>query len=258
MITDVSGASKVFSLGVATYQNSQKTEILGVDEKTISKKGAVSLEVAASMAQGILYKSDADCTLSITGLAGPDGDGSDTQPGTAFIGLADKDTTYVVKIVCSTRMGREYVRNCFALASLNLLRLYLEGYDLEKVEYLQELVSMETPEKPEEIVPEPEVRVETEVVEKIVYVDKEPEIVEKIVEKIVYVEREPKVDIKPSVLNDRPVLDSKPEKKIADPEIIEQDSETPEDIGSLLPKDDSDLLPEVDKKSLAESLDSLF
>ncbi len=89
-ITDVSGASAVFTHGYITYSNEAKAEMLGVDAALIDEKGAVSEEVAMAMAAGALNQSHADIAISITGIAGPTG-GSDEKPvGTVWIGIAHK------------------------------------------------------------------------------------------------------------------------------------------------------------------------
>ncbi|MFI4983912.1 MAG: CinA family protein [Rickettsiales bacterium] len=78
-ITSISGSSEVFDRGFVTYSYESKTDILGVDAKVISSKGAVSKEVAAKMAQGALANSNADLSVAITGIAGPLG-GTPSKP----------------------------------------------------------------------------------------------------------------------------------------------------------------------------------
>lgn len=86
-ITNVSGASEVFNLGITAYSNTAKNKQLGVDRLTIENHGAVSPQVAHQMARGISLISNSDLTCSITGLAGPYGDGSGVQIGTVIIGI---------------------------------------------------------------------------------------------------------------------------------------------------------------------------
>ncbi len=88
VLTDVPGASAVVERGFVTYSNEAKQEMLGVPEDLISSHGAVSEPVAQAMAAGALERSHADVTLSVTGIAGPDG-GSDEKPvGLVWFGLA--------------------------------------------------------------------------------------------------------------------------------------------------------------------------
>lgn len=91
LITEVSGASSVFSGGFITYSNELKEKLLGVDGKKISRHGAVSSEVAIQMAEGAQRLTEADYAVSVTGVAGPTG-GSDEKPvGTVWFGLSYKD-----------------------------------------------------------------------------------------------------------------------------------------------------------------------
>ncbi len=72
-ITDIAGSSGWFDRGFVTYSNAAKTECLGVSTDLLAQFGAVSMEVAAAMAQGALAHSHAHVSLSTTGIAGPTG-----------------------------------------------------------------------------------------------------------------------------------------------------------------------------------------
>ena len=89
-ITDVPGASKVYKGGVCAYTGTAKTSLLGVPERLLGAQGAVSEPVARAMAEGVLSRLDTDLALGITGLAGPEGDGSENPVGTVYIALAEK------------------------------------------------------------------------------------------------------------------------------------------------------------------------
>ncbi|MFZ4763592.1 MAG: competence/damage-inducible protein A [Roseimicrobium sp.] len=89
-ITNVAGASRVFTHGFITYANEAKTQLLGVPSDLIAEHGAVSAEVAAAMAQGCLAVSGADHALAVTGIAGPSGGSPEKPLGTVFIALASK------------------------------------------------------------------------------------------------------------------------------------------------------------------------
>jgi nicotinamide-nucleotide amidase len=89
-ITDVAGASEVFTHGFVTYANQAKRDVIGVSEELLSTHGAASEQVACAMAQGALETSSADIAVSVTGIAGPGG-GSDEKPvGTVWVGIAVK------------------------------------------------------------------------------------------------------------------------------------------------------------------------
>lgn len=87
MITSVAGASSVFELGLCTYSNRIKHEILGVSEDILEKCSAVSSQTAEAMVKGLREKSGAEVCISVTGIAGPSG-GTDLTPiGTVYTGF---------------------------------------------------------------------------------------------------------------------------------------------------------------------------
>ncbi len=84
-ITEIPGSSAWFDRGFVTYSNVAKIQMLGVKSETLEKYGAVSFETAQEMTAGALSGSQADWTIAVTGIAGPDG-GTMTKPvGTVFI-----------------------------------------------------------------------------------------------------------------------------------------------------------------------------
>ncbi|MDB4231974.1 CinA family protein [Candidatus Pelagibacter sp.] len=86
-ITSISGSSKVFNLGLITYSNKAKVNILKVPNKIIEKYGAVSEECCLSMVKNLSKISKANISVSITGIAGPNG-GTKLKPvGLVFIGI---------------------------------------------------------------------------------------------------------------------------------------------------------------------------
>lgn len=78
-LTAVSGSSDVVDRGFTTYSNEAKNELVSVPMKLIMNHGAVSEEVARAMAEGGLRRSDANVTVSVTGIAGPGG-GTASKP----------------------------------------------------------------------------------------------------------------------------------------------------------------------------------
>tara|TARA_B110000114_G_scaffold5638_1_gene5718 strand:+ start:35 stop:505 length:471 start_codon:yes stop_codon:yes gene_type:complete len=86
-ITSISGSSKVFNLALITYSNKAKIEILKVPKKIISRNGAVSKECCLSMVKNLSKISKANISISITGIAGPNG-GTKLKPvGLVYIGI---------------------------------------------------------------------------------------------------------------------------------------------------------------------------
>lgn len=88
LIAEVPGASKAFWGSFVTYTVEAKARMLGLDIKKINADGAVSRETALAMAEGALAESGADLAAAVTGLAGPDGDGSATPVGAVWIATA--------------------------------------------------------------------------------------------------------------------------------------------------------------------------
>ena len=87
-IVDVAGSSEYYAGGWVTYSNEMKLAELGVPAALIEAHGAVSEQVARAMALGAMQRSGADCALSITGVAGPDGGTPDKPVGTVFVAAA--------------------------------------------------------------------------------------------------------------------------------------------------------------------------
>ena len=87
-LVSVPGASRVFLGSFITYTVEAKVKTLGIPEDIIEKYGAVSRDTALAMAEGALKLSGADLAVSITGLAGPEGDGSGVPIGTVWMALA--------------------------------------------------------------------------------------------------------------------------------------------------------------------------
>jgi PncC family amidohydrolase len=88
LVAEVPGASAVLWGGYVTYTEDAKKTMLGVSERTLALYGAVSGETALEMARGALRNSPAAAAAAVTGLAGPDGDGSGTPVGTVWMAAA--------------------------------------------------------------------------------------------------------------------------------------------------------------------------
>ena len=86
-ITSISGSSKVFSLGLVTYSNKTKIEILKVPKKILSRYGAVSKECCLAMVKNLNKISKTNISVSITGIAGPNGSTKLKPIGLVYIGI---------------------------------------------------------------------------------------------------------------------------------------------------------------------------
>lgn len=124
-IVNVSGASEVFRGGYITYSNKQKRNVIGVKKSTLEKYGAVSEQVAAEMAKGVLEVSKADVAISTTGIAGPGGGTPEKPVGLVYIGCAVKNKVYVEKFNFSG--SRNKVRESTVVAALSMVRKYVSS-----------------------------------------------------------------------------------------------------------------------------------
>ena len=86
-ITSVSGASKIFNLGLVTYSNQAKIKILKLNNNIIKKYGAVSHECCEAMVLNLSKISQASINIAITGIAGPKGGTKKKPVGLVFIGV---------------------------------------------------------------------------------------------------------------------------------------------------------------------------
>ena len=96
-ITSISGSSKVFNIGLVTYSNNAKVKLLKVPKKTITKYGAVSYETCLSMVKNLSKISKSNISISITGVAGPNGGTKEKPVGLVYIGLKKKNKIMVKK-----------------------------------------------------------------------------------------------------------------------------------------------------------------
>ena len=122
-LTDLPGASQVFLGGVVSYTNGVKQHALGVPASLLEAYGAVSAPVARAMAVGVRVLTGSDLALSVTGLAGPDGDDRGNPVGTVFTALSAPEGTFVRRLTLGG--GRARIRTLSAHHALDLLRRYL-------------------------------------------------------------------------------------------------------------------------------------
>jgi nicotinamide-nucleotide amidase len=119
MLTDVPGSSHYYRGGVVCYSNDLKVNLVGVNETTLERFGAVSEQVAAQMAVGIRESTGADVGLSVTGIAGPGGETEDKPVGLVFVGRSS-DQVHVKKMQLGG--SREAIRIRASRFALDWLR----------------------------------------------------------------------------------------------------------------------------------------
>ena len=119
-ITSISGSSKVFNLGLITYSNKAKVNILKVPNKIIEKYGAVSKECCLSMVKNLSKISKANISISITGIAGPDG-GTKLKPvGLVYIGVK-KGNKIITKKNLFKNKNRISIQKITVSTALNII-----------------------------------------------------------------------------------------------------------------------------------------
>lgn len=118
-LTDVPGASDVFTGGAVTYANAAKRELLGVPAALLEAHGAVSEPVARAMAEGARDRFGATLAVAVTGIAGPGGGSPEKPVGTVWFGVAGPDGTQAVRV--QFHGSRAEVRARAAQAGLALL-----------------------------------------------------------------------------------------------------------------------------------------
>jgi nicotinamide-nucleotide amidase len=136
-LTQVAGSSAYVDRGAVCYSNQAKTEMLGVPTELIARHGAVSKEVAASMACGIRERANVSVGLSVTGIAGPGG-GTEAKPvGLVYVGL-DDGTGRPITREFRFHGDRNVIKQRSSQAALDLLRRWLidktkrDGRDLRE------------------------------------------------------------------------------------------------------------------------------
>ena len=124
-ITSISGSSKVFSLGLVTYSNQTKINILKVPKKIIIKHGAVSYETCLSMVKNLNKISKTNISVSITGIAGPKGGTKKKTVGLIFIGIKKANKTLVKKYLFKNKK-RISIQRAAVIKSLNLILSFVK------------------------------------------------------------------------------------------------------------------------------------
>lgn len=130
-ITDISGSSAVFEMGVVTYANAAKTSLLGVPEIMLKQYGAVSEPVAVAMAEGVRLRaphqqSGGTLGVGITGIAGPTGGTPEKPVGLISIALSDGTETWVHTMSPAGRvLSRDWLRDRAVGNALDMVRRYL-------------------------------------------------------------------------------------------------------------------------------------
>ena len=119
LLTQQAGSSKVFIGGAVSYSNALKTSMLGVSEETLEQFGAVSEETVSEMATGAITRYHSDYSISVSGIAGPEGGSAEKPVGTVWIAASGKTKTLTKKFIFGSRRVQNIERS--AISALSLL-----------------------------------------------------------------------------------------------------------------------------------------
>ena len=119
-ITSISGASKIFSLGLITYSNQAKIKILRVNKNIIKRFGAVSYECCYAMVNNLSKISKANINISVTGIAGPRGGTKKKPVGLVYIGLKKGNKIEIIKCLFKNKK-RSSIQKATVKKALNLV-----------------------------------------------------------------------------------------------------------------------------------------
>ena len=119
-LTSISGASKIFSLGLVTYSNQAKIKILKVNKNIIKKYGAVSHRCCYAMVNNLSKISKANINVSITGIAGPKGGTKQKPIGLVYIGIKKGSKIKVNKCLFKNKK-RSSIQRAAVKKALNLV-----------------------------------------------------------------------------------------------------------------------------------------
>ena len=119
-ITAIRGSSKIFTLGLITYSNQSKINILKVRRNIIIKHGAVSYETCLSMVKNLSLISKTHVSVSITGVAGPGGGTKSKPVGLVYIGVK-KDKKILIKKYLFKSKKRKVIQRSSVNKALNLV-----------------------------------------------------------------------------------------------------------------------------------------
>ncbi|HLN53821.1 MAG TPA: competence/damage-inducible protein A [Lentimicrobium sp.] len=126
MITSIPGSSAYFKGSIVSYSNEVKVNTLNVKDSTIANYGAVSRETVIEMAEGVKKQLNTDCSIAVSGIAGPDGGTPDKPVGTVWVAVI---TPYSGVVTKKFLFGENRERNIrrSSLAALDMLRQALKG-----------------------------------------------------------------------------------------------------------------------------------
>lgn len=120
-LTEITGSSAVVDRGFVTYTNQAKMDMLGVGAETLTTFGAVSRQTALQMAHGALFRSRADFSVAVTGIAGPGGGSADKPVGLVHLAARARSGKILHHEMRYGEIGRTEIRLATVRTALEML-----------------------------------------------------------------------------------------------------------------------------------------
>lgn len=124
-LTKIPGASKFFMVGIVSYSNISKLDLLKVRQKTLTKYGAVSAEICKEMCNNLLKISKTNIAISVTGIAGPDGGTKKKPIGLVYVGICSKDKLEIKKFNFGKKLSRINIQNQTLKKTIKLIENHI-------------------------------------------------------------------------------------------------------------------------------------
>ena len=124
-LTKIPGASKFFMVGIVSYSNISKHDLLKVRQKTLTKYGAVSAEICKEMCNNLLKISKTNIAISVTGIAGPDGGTKKKPIGLVYVGICSKNKFEIKKFNFGKKLSRINIQNQTLKKTIKLIENHI-------------------------------------------------------------------------------------------------------------------------------------
>jgi nicotinamide-nucleotide amidase len=124
-LTKIPGASKFFMVGIVSYSNISKLDLLKVKQKTLTKYGAVSAEICKEMCNNLLKISKTNIAISVTGIAGPDGGTKKKPIGLVYVGICSKNKFEIKKFNFGKKLSRINIQNLTLKKTIKLIENHI-------------------------------------------------------------------------------------------------------------------------------------
>ena len=124
-LTKIPGASKFFMMGIVSYSNISKLDLLKVRQKTLTKYGAVSAEICKEMCNNLLKISKTNIAISVTGIAGPDGGTKKKPVGLVYVGICSKNKFEIKKFNFGKKLSRINIQNLTLKKTIKLIENHI-------------------------------------------------------------------------------------------------------------------------------------